>query len=161
MISRKVEPAAYHFSNNANETLVAASLGCCVGLSLYDPTTRNGGMMVFMLPDSEAVDTLNPDQHPYLFADTAIGSFLQAALERGMRLERCKLVLAGGGQLTSEAGAFNLGARNSRAAVKALVQLGLQPTHHSLGGVLNRTMSLNPKTGLTQISVAGRELETV
>ena len=161
MPSRVVDLADCQFSDNPREFLVAFSLGCCVGLSIFDPTAKAGGLMVFMLPDSDEVETLNPNHHPCLFADTAVAHFLKTAMEKGIRPERSKLILAGGGRFSSEGKAFNLGDRNGRAAVRALSQFGLDPTHQSLGGGMNRSMVLFLKTGQTQISVFGEELETV
>ena len=37
----------------APSTLISYGLGSCIGLSLYDPTAKVGGLLHYMLPDSK------------------------------------------------------------------------------------------------------------
>ena len=36
----------------APDSLITLGLGSCIGLTLYDPVTKIGGMVHYMLPDS-------------------------------------------------------------------------------------------------------------
>ena len=36
----------------APDSLITLGLGSCIGLTLYDPVTKVGGMVHYMLPDS-------------------------------------------------------------------------------------------------------------
>lgn len=154
-----VEVADFQFSDNPNDILVVPSLGSCVGLMIFDPTIKAGGGVVFVLPDSSEIQNPKLEEKPYMFADTAIINFFQEAIEKGIHLEQSKRVLVGGGQVLGQAGEFNLGIRNSRAAWDTLSKLELEPTHESMGGAINRSAALHIKTGMVHISVAGKETE--
>ena len=39
-------------SNDPDAMLVTYSLGSCIGVMIYDPVVRVGGMLHYMLPDS-------------------------------------------------------------------------------------------------------------
>ena len=154
-----VDVADIQFSNRPDDILEVPSLGACIGLWLYDPTINTGGVVVYILPDSSEIQSRKTEALPYMFADTAILYFLEAAIEKGIRPERSKRVIVGGGQVLGQTGNLDLGARNGRAALDTLAKLGLPPTHQSIGGVVNRTASLHIKTGMVHISAAGEEIE--
>ena len=59
-------------SRNPAETLVAFSIGSGIVISIYDPVTRAGGMLSFVLPESQAMLSENAERHPYMFADTGL-----------------------------------------------------------------------------------------
>ncbi len=42
-------------SNRNGDTIVTYSLGSCIGLAIYDPKVKVGGMLHYMLPNS-AID---------------------------------------------------------------------------------------------------------
>jgi chemotaxis protein CheD len=48
-----VDIADMRISDNPEETLVTYSLGSCVGVTIYDPVIRIGGMIHCMLPLSK------------------------------------------------------------------------------------------------------------
>jgi chemotaxis protein CheD len=154
-----VDTADLKFSANPDEIIEAPSLGSCIGLSIFDPQIKAGGVLISILPDSTEIRTVSADDHPCMFADSAVVLFFQTAIEQGIRPERSKIVLIGGGQMFGQEGDFNLGTRNVQAAVDAIAKLGLKPTHQSTGGVINRSMKLHIKTGKISISVAGEEIE--
>jgi chemotaxis protein CheD len=154
-----VDVADVRFSDNPKDILEAPSLGSCVGLMVFDPATNIGGVVIFVLPDSSEIQNPKLNEHLYMFADTAIINFFQAAIEKGIHLEQSKRVLVGGGQMLGQRGDFNLGIRNCEAALDTLSKLELEPTHQHIGGAVNRTATLNIKTGMVHISVAGKETE--
>ena len=43
-----------HVTGDPSNVLVTYALGSCVGVSIYDPVARMGGLLHFMLPDSAA-----------------------------------------------------------------------------------------------------------
>ena len=58
-------------SNNPADVLITYALGSCIGVAVFDPKARVGGLLHFMLPDS----ILNPNKArtmPAMFADTGI-----------------------------------------------------------------------------------------
>lgn len=154
-----VDTADAKFSDNPRDILEAPSLGSCVSISIYDPDIKVGGVLIFILPDSKEIHSINADEHPCMFADTAVVHFFQTAIEWAIQPERCKLAVIGGGQVFGQEGEFNVGTRNGKAAVEAIAKLGLMPTHQRIGGTFNRSMQLHIRTGKISVSVAGEEIE--
>jgi chemotaxis protein CheD len=156
-----VDTADAKFSDNPRDILDAPSLGSCISISIHDPDIKAGGVLIFILPDSTEVQSITADEHPYMFADTAVVHFFQTAIEWGIHPERSKLALIGGGQVFGQEGEFNVGTRNVKAAVEAIAKLGLIPTHQSIGGTFNRSVQLHIRTGKITVSVAGEEIEQI
>lgn len=44
----------------APNTLTTLGLGSCIGLTLYDPVTKIGGLVHYMLPDSTKIKKIIP-----------------------------------------------------------------------------------------------------
>ena len=54
--------------------LISYGLGSCIGISLYDPQTKIGGLLHIMLPDSSQSRATD---NPAKFADTGIPLMLE------------------------------------------------------------------------------------
>ena len=142
------DPAAY---------LVTYSLGSCIGLTVWDPAVRVGGMLHYMLPDSQ----LSPEKarrSPGMFCDTGVPMLFRTAYELGAAKHRLIVKVAGGSQLLDEAGIFNIGKRNYLALRKLLWKNGVLISAESVGGSLSRTLKLDVATG--EVSVKSRNQET-
>ena len=75
--------------------IVTHALGSCVAVCIYDPLSRTGGLLHFLLPESR----INPSRahgQPCAFADTGIPMFFQAAFGRGLVKRSCQVKLVGG-----------------------------------------------------------------
>ena len=69
-------------SNDASAQLATYSLGSCVGVTIYDPIAKVGGMLHAMLPDS----TINADRaasRPNMFVDTGLPAMFHAVYALG------------------------------------------------------------------------------
>ena len=64
----------------APDGLTTLRLGSCIGLTLYDPVTKIGGMVHYMLPDSTKVSN---NSNKAKFADTGIEELLKSHCCRG------------------------------------------------------------------------------
>ena len=58
-------------SNNPTDVLITYALGSCIGVAVFDPKARVGGLLHFMLPDS-SLDANKAKTTPAMFADTGI-----------------------------------------------------------------------------------------
>jgi len=154
-----VDVSDVKFSRDEQETLLAPSLGSCVAVSAYDPGNRAGGLVIFMLPNAEEMSFSAGDDHPYMFADTAIPQFVQAAEAYGLAKDEMTISVVGGGQMLGQAGRSNVGGRNSATARQLLGQLGIIPEHVDVGGRYNRTLILRIADGEIQVNVAGQSQE--
>lgn len=137
--------------------LITYSLGSCIGLTIWDPAARVGGMLHYMLPDSQ----LAPDKaraSPGMFCDTGVPMLFRTAYELGAAKHRLIVKVAGGSQLLDEAGIFNIGKRNYLALRKLLWKNGVLIAAENVGGSISRTLKLEMATG--EVSIKTRNQET-
>ena len=145
-------------TSNTSLTLVTHSLGSCIGLAIWDPEVRVGGLLHYMLPES----SISPDKargNPAMFADTGIPLLFRTAYEQGANKRRIIVKVAGGSQLLDDSGTFNIGKRNYVALRKIFWKNGVMIEAEDVGGSLSRTMRLCVDTGRVTVSSRGREIE--
>ncbi|HPO14514.1 MAG TPA: chemotaxis protein CheD, partial [Candidatus Hydrogenedentes bacterium] len=106
-------------ADQPDDVLVTYSLGSCVGLTLYDPVLRIGGMIHCMLPLSK-IDPVKAAQVPEMFTDTGVPRLIQTMLDRGAPMRRLVAKVAGAAKLLDEQGTFNIGERNFTVLRKVL-----------------------------------------
>jgi chemotaxis protein CheD len=93
------------------ERLTTHALGSCVGVVLYDPIARIGGLLHAMLPTSTQ-DATRAATTPALFVDTGIPTLFHAAYAAGARKERLWVYLVGGAGRPEDTDLFQVGRRN-------------------------------------------------
>lgn len=142
-------------SNQPSLTLTTYSLGSCLGVSIYDPLTRVGGMLHAMLPDS-SISAEKASSRPGMFLDTALPQLLGTARQLRLDPNRAIICVAGGAQIMDSQGFFNIGRRNQDALRELLREAGLRIAAEEVGGTINRTMSLRLMTGEVRLKVSGR-----
>jgi chemotaxis protein CheD len=142
-------------SNNPDVTLVTYSLGSCIGLAVWDPEVRVGGMLHYMLPDS-SISQEKAKANPAMFADTGIPALFKACYKLGAQKQRMIVKVAGGAQLMDESGFFNIGKRNYAALRKMFWRNKVMVAAEDIGGMVNRTIRLNIGTGELIMKVSGK-----
>jgi chemotaxis protein CheD len=143
-------------SRNPAETLVAFSIGSGIVVSIYDPVSKAGGMLSFILPESLAMLPGKAERHPYMFADTGLPALLEALLGIGAKTENIKVVIAGGAQIMDQKAEFNIGLKNYEAATAFLMNNNLSIDHEDIGGISRRTLSLDIGSGCNIIQILGQ-----
>jgi chemotaxis protein CheD len=139
--------AEFAASNDPAETLATYGLGSCIAVSIYDPGARVGGLLHFMLPESD-LDSVRGRSEPCLFADTGMALLLRRTAELGASRQRMIVRAAGGAQVMDESGFFNIGKKNKEGLEKALVGAGLRIHGSSIGGTSSRSVRLELATGM-------------
>ena len=137
-------------SADAGATLATYALGSCVGVAAYDPQSRVGGLLHFMLPDSG----LNPERarvRPATFCDTGLQLLLQELQALGAHPRRLRLHLAGAARVLAGGDLYDVGRRNLLAARRLSWPRCLLVPDEDAGGELSRTLKLNLVDG--QVSV--------
>ncbi|RLB82746.1 MAG: chemotaxis protein CheD [Deltaproteobacteria bacterium] len=142
-------------SNKLGATIITYSLGSCIGVLIYDPAVKVGGVLHYMLPESN-LDKTKAEKNPYMFADTGIPSLFKAAYKLGAKKQRMKVVVAGGAQILDQNGFFNIGKRNYMALRKIFWKNNVMIRSEEIGGNVNRTVRLNIKTGDVHIKTSGQ-----
>jgi chemotaxis protein CheD len=152
--------AEFAVSNNANVILSTYSLGSCLGVAIYDPVAKVGGLLHAMLPDSN-LDASKAQAQPAMFVDAGMRCLLRAAgLMRALN-GRLKIYVAGGAQVMDDNKFFNIGARNCTALGEFLQRENLRVEAQQVGGHVNRTVHLNIATGQVTLRVSGNPKEVV
>ncbi|MGQ9848359.1 MAG: chemotaxis protein CheD [Bacteroidales bacterium] len=126
--------------------LITYGLGSCIGMTLYDPFLKVGGLLHFMLPDSK-LDTHKGSLNPLIFADTAIPIFFEEIYRLGVKKERLEVRIAGGSHIFDESGFFNIGRKNYLMLKKILRDYDIPVKGKDIGGKTNRTLFLEISTG--------------
>ncbi len=142
-------------SNDASAQLVTYSLGSCVGVTIYDPAVKVGGMLHAMLPDS----TINAERaasRPHMFVDLGLPAMFHAVYALGGVKQNLIVKLAGGAEFLDEHKVFNIGRRNVDTVVNMLTRNGVRLAARAVGGHESRTMRLNLETGLVTLDLPGR-----
>lgn len=147
-------------SNNQNVTLTTYSLGSCLGISIYDPVVKAGGLLHIMLPNS-SIDAAKAAAHPAMFVDTGVPALFRNAYQLGADKYRMIICVAGGAQIMDNSGYFNIGARNYETLKKLFAEHELKIHAEQVGGMVNRTMYLNLANGEVRLKVSGQPQETI
>lgn len=145
-------------SGQEGDVLVTYSLGSCVGLSLYDPQVKVGGLIHCMLPLSR-IDLDKAKANPCMFTDTGVPKLIQAVLDMGGSRRRLIAKVAGAAAPLSDNGVFKIGERNYVVLRKVLWKNDILIAAESVGGTAARTMYLHMDSGKTTIKSGGKETE--
>ena len=135
--------------------LITLGLGSCVGVSLYDPVMKLGGLLHIMLPDSTQFKDVSK---PAKFADLGIPLMISDLKRRGGNVLRFQCKLVGGAQMFSGMDKkiiLNIGERNYKAARQILNDLKIRILAEELGGNRGRTMIFDTDTGEVFIRTLG------
>jgi len=153
-----IDIADVRVSDDPRADLVTYSLGSCIGITIWDPKVRVGGMLHYMLPDS----TLSPDkakERPAMFADTGVPMLFRSAYELGAAKKRLIIKLAGGSSLLDDNGTFNIGKRNYVMLRKIFWKNGILIDSEHIRGSFSRTLRMNVGTGRVTVKIRGKEIE--
>lgn len=147
-------------AEGAGQVLATFALGSCIGLAIYDPQTKVGGLLHYMLPDS-TIDPARGKANPYMFADTGIPLLLEQVFGRGAVKRRLVVRAAGGAQMMDRQNVFEIGKRNYLALRKILWKSGILLHAEAVGGVRSRTVRLDTATGKMWLLEGGEQRELV
>ncbi len=153
-VKQIVGVADMKLSNDLKDSIVAYSLGSCIGLVIYDPQARVGGILHYMLPDS-SVDKSKAQVNPFMFADTAIPKLFEQSDNMGADRTRLQIYIAGGAEIMNQASLFNIGKNNVMAVEKAFSKNQVSIHKQAVGGSANRTIRLEIATGDVYLKTAG------
>ena len=145
-------------SDDPGEVLVTYALGSCVGLTLFDPVTRTGGLLHSMLPLSK-IDPAKAARNPQMFVDTGVSALLQALFDRGAQRKNLVAKVAGASNIMDANGVFNIGERNHTVLRKVLWKNDILVSGEAVGGSSPSTMYLHMDTGKTELTMQGTEKE--
>jgi chemotaxis protein CheD len=147
-------------AEGGSQVLATFALGSCIGLAIYDPQTKVGGLLHFMLPDS-GIDPTRAKANPFMFADTGIPLLVERVCGRGAMKRRLVVRAAGGARMMDDENVFEIGKRNYLALRKILWKSGILLHAEAVGGVRSRTVRLDTSTGKMWLLEGGEQRELV
>lgn len=143
-------------SKNVTDVLVTYSLGSCLGLTLYDPVSKLGGMIHCLLPLSK-IDPEKAISTPAMFADTGVAQLLSSMIKRGADKSKLIAKAAGCGNSMDASGQFKTGSRNQAVMRKLMWKNNILIDGEVIGGTKPRTMKMTIDTGDVIVTSAGHE----
>ena len=143
-------------SISAGDTIITHALGSCLGITIYDPVARVGGMLHAMLPDS-SIDPTRAAQNPHMFVDTGVPNLFRLCYKLGA--EKTRLVVKVAGGATSKANVeddyFQIGKRNFVMLRQLFWRNNMLLKSYDVGGTCSRTMSIDIGTGAVLLKING------
>lgn len=135
--------------------LTTLGLGSCVGVCLYDTSTKISGMVHVMLPSSQQIKN---NSNVAKFADTGIVKLLEDMQKLGATKHRIVSKIAGGAQMfnfNDSSDIMRIGSRNVVATKEVLQSLNIPIIAEDTGGNYGRTIELYSETGILLIKTIG------
>lgn len=148
MISFEGEKSSYYLNPGAlivsdKPLVVNTILGSCVGVVLYDPILKIGGINHYMLPLWNGEGLASPK-----YGNIAIDKLYEKILQLGSNKHNLVAKVFGGGEvIESNIDAFRIGQRNIMIAQEMLNELRIKIVSSSVGGKLGRKIQFHTDTG--------------
>ena len=143
------------------DALTTLGLGSCVGVALYDPTTKVSGLLHCMLPDSTQIRN---NSNVAKFADTGIDELIRKMEALGASKNRMVAKIAGGAQMFAMSTAndsLRVGERNAAAAKLKLQEYHIRLLAEDCGLNYGRTVEFYSETGDYVIKAVGKPPKTI
>lgn len=156
----KVGMADLNICENPN-IITTLGLGSCIGIALYDPVIKLGGLAHIMLPDSTKMKN---NSNIAKFADTGIVELVRRMTEAGAVQSRLVAKIAGGAKMFEVSGLSdvgNVGARNAEASKAKLKELGIPLLAEDTGLNYGRTVELHCENGEFHIKAVGKPISVL
>lgn len=141
--------------------ITTLGLGSCIGIAVYDPSSKVGGLAHIMLPDSTKIKN---NSNIAKFADSGIEELIRRVTEAGASKTRLVAKIAGGAKMFAVSGLSdvgNIGARNAEASKAKLKELGIPLLAEDTGLNYGRTVELHCETGEFYVKSVGKPIKII
>lgn len=143
-------------ANDSNLEVITYALGSCIGVTIYDPIVKIGGMLHFMLPSAK-VSPEKAVSNPLMFGDLGIPILFKSCYEKGAKKENLIVCAAGGAEILDDDGNFKIGSRNRTMLRKLFWKNNILLSADDTGGTISRTFSLRMSDGQVCVRTKGKE----
>jgi putative nucleotidyltransferase with HDIG domain len=154
MQHQHISAGSFHVGS-AQSIILEAYLGTCVGVALFDPDARVGGLAHFLLPEPVSV---NADWQPEKYAASGMPVFLEALYKAGARPGSLRATLAGGalvGPVDDLDLNLDIGGRTAEAAERILRAEGIHIDRIETGGFFSCCIQMDLQDGACRIEPSG------
>jgi len=136
------------------DLLVTHALGSCLGLMVFDPLAKVGGLLHAMLP----LSSINPEKaqgNPAMFVDTGVPLLFRTLYDKGAAKARLVVKAAGCGNPMGRNEVFKIGERNYTILKKLLWKNNILLEAEDVGGSMSRTIHFEVANGEVLLSSNG------
>ncbi len=144
-----------YFVSHCDNIIVQAFLGSCVGLAVFDPQKRVGGLYHILLPEPS---NMLVNDYPEKYARSGLPLFFAELEKSGAKKENLQAILAGGalmGDVTNLDLQLDIGGRTTDIVLNYLKENNIQLIRTEVGGYFGYKMSLNLQTFECNIELIG------
>ena len=144
---------------SVSPNILRTILGSCVGICIYDPQKKIGGLSHIMLPTSK-----RSSSNFKKYADTAIPLMIEEMLKLGSDQSRMTVKLAGGATMFKYAENSvigDIGQNNLTSVREVLADLKIPVLAEDVGGDRGRTIDFYLETGELKIKIIGEESKII
>ena len=137
------------YIGKAPEIIITVGLGSCVGIAIYDPKTKIGGLIHIMLPENKK------GMKKAKYADTGIPLMLKKMEKLGARRSKFIAKIAGGAHMfniDSDNSNIKIGERNIKKVKKILKKNNIKIKGEDTGKNYGRTLKFFTENGKVMIS---------
>jgi chemotaxis protein CheD len=145
-------------SNKADDVIITYALGSCIGVVVFDPIVKVGGLLHYMLPDSN-LDLNKARENPEMFADTGIPLLFKSCYKFGAEKSRMIVKAVGGASILDDTNYFRIGQKNIMAMRKIFWKNNVMVNKEDTGLNYNRTVRLEMSTGSVFVRSSGGEMK--
>ena len=140
------------------DTLTTLGLGSCIGVCIYDRTTKITGMAHIMLPTISNYGGQNRAK----FADSAVEDLVSLMVSMGATRVALTAKIAGGAHMFSGGSdILKVGDRNAEACIGVLAKMRIPVQARDTGGSHGRTIEFYSDTGALKIRSVGAGEKTI
>ena len=139
-----------------DDIIVTHALGSCLGLTVYDPDSRIGGLLHAMLP----LCKINPEKaasNPFMFVESGVTYLLNELYQLGVQKKKLIIKAAGCGSPIGKNEMFQIGERNFTILKKILWKNNILLAANDVGGTQSRTVYFDLSNGEVTISSKGQK----
>lgn len=143
------------------DALTTLGLGSCIGIALFDPISKVGGLAHIMLPDSKSIKN---NGNLAKFADTGITELVGQMIVAGAHRNKIVAKIAGGAKMFATTGLSdisNIGERNAEASMLKLRELKIPLLARETGENYGRTVELYCDSGEFVIKSVGKPIKRI
>jgi chemotaxis protein CheD len=143
-------------SRDPNDVLIAFGLGSCLGIGMYDPVAKLGGMIHVVLPEQKSGNDANLAK----FVDSGIPLLLENVIAIGGVQSRLIVRMGGGANMLTSpglSGIFDIGSRNIAKAHQVFKELNIKLLKEEVGGQVGRTVRLYISDGRMTVRMMGSQ----
>ena len=144
---------------SASPNILRTILGSCVGICMYDPKIKIGGLSHIMLPSSKRASS-----NFKKYADTAIPFMIDEMIKLGSDKSRLVVKLSGGANMfkyTESSLVADIGLNNINSVREVLSNFNIPILSEDVGGDRGRTIDFYLESGDLKIKIIGEDSKII